>query len=170
MSFEKLRITTLALLFSALSFAQSSSVSPCVPPTGSNITRWFTSYSKTGTSSAVTVQKPATGGGTQYVQCVTVSCELACTVAFSQNGTAASATALTVNGLNAATPGLTAWRDSNAGAGTALASWPQGAASATTYIIEAVLTQNSTANNFTTTVTMASGAIGVGVKGYQVGP
>lgn len=170
MRFANLRTITLCLLFSAVSFAQSLAVSPCVPPNGSNVVRWVTSYSKTGTSSAVTVQQIAALGAPQYVQCVTVSCELACTVAFSQNGTAASSTALAVNSLNNATPTLTAWRDSNVGAGTALASWSQAAATTTTYIIEAVLNQMSTANNFTTTVTMSSGAIGVAYKGYQLNP
>jgi len=168
--FAIFQITTLLLLFSAVCAAQTTSVSPCVPPTASNVVRWVASYSKTGTSSAITIQQPATGGGTNYVQCVAVSCELACTVAFSQNGTAASTTALTVNSINSAMPNVTAFRDSNAGSGTALVTWSQGAASTVTYIVEAVLNQNTTANNFTTTVTMSSGAITIGVKGYQANP
>lgn len=140
----------------------------CTPPSGAG-GRWSTTYTKTGTASTITLQHPGDNGNLAiYPQCVYVYCALACTVTFSQDGTAATATALTVNPIGGSTPLVKAYRDSDAGAGTTISpAFNQAAATGSTYVINKILNVNLTSNNLTVAVAMASGQIQVQAVGYQ---
>jgi len=155
-------------LFIGLAIFAGLAAAQCTPPSWAG-GRWSTTYTKTGTASAITFQHPGNSSNLQvFPQCIYVYCELACTVTFSQDGTAATTTALTVNSLGGSTPQVKAYRDSNAGSGTAISpAMNQAAASGSTYVIGKVLDVNLTSNNLTVTVAMSSGVIQVLAMGYQ---
>ncbi len=74
-----------------------------------------------GTADAVTVQQPATGAKNVRFRGALVSCSANCTITLSQNGAAATTTALAPTPLNLSPPSATkAFSASNVGAGTTI--------------------------------------------------
>lgn len=102
------RLYTLAVLVTALSL--------CL--TGQNAVN---RYIATADTTALTVQQPTNGAKQVQFETASVYCAIACTATGSWNGTAASATTLTIKKAPGtfAQPAATAWSDSNAGSGTA---------------------------------------------------
>ena len=77
--------------------------------------------SLTGTATSFTVQQPAQNGKQVHLEAAVVYCSVACSLTQSQNGTAATATAGTVNPLLPFGPTIpsTVWTGSNVGNGVA---------------------------------------------------
>ena len=75
-------------------------------------------------SEALTVQQPTSPQHPVIFEAAWVYCSVVCNFTVSQNGTAATATALTVSRLNNSTAATaTAWHGSNVGAGTTLGTY-----------------------------------------------
>lgn len=76
--------------------------------------------SLSGATQKITIQLPTATAGTRVrLKAAKIYCSVACTVTQERNGTAATATSLTVNKLNPEASGtltVTAWRSSNVGA------------------------------------------------------
>lgn len=81
--------------------------------------------SLSGAATAVTVQQPIFNGKTTRFHGAWVDCSVACTLTLKRDGSAASATSLTVTKLNSggAAATATAFYDSNVGAGTSIATY-----------------------------------------------
>jgi len=77
--------------------------------------------SLSGAAEVVTVQQPVSGARTVSFIGAYVDCSVACNITLERDGTAATATALTVVALNSGTPAATAWSSSDVGTGTVLA-------------------------------------------------
>lgn len=79
----------------------------------------------TAATEVVTIQQPATNARQVTFISAYFDCSVACSFTLERNGTAATATALTVNNVNPGEtlPSTTAWSGSNVGTGTILASY-----------------------------------------------
>lgn len=111
-------------------------------------------YSVSASTTAVTIQQPATGGAQVQGSQVSIYCAAAQTATPSWNGTAATATAGTIKNspstINA--PRLTAWTGSNVGAGTSGTVYNVPAGSERIFDISDVFLGNTgTASNYTWT-------------------
>jgi hypothetical protein len=120
------------------------------------------------TSEKVTVQQ-VTGGQSKTVHFdrVVVQCTTACVVTLSQNGTAATATALTITPINLSTNTRSvAFSGSDVGTGTVLSTYNNPAAGLLTLdVSQLYLSRNaSSANNFTVGVTCASGDVKIQIN------
>lgn len=135
-------------------------------PQGANLTPTYQLIKSTSLSNAtekLTVQQPSTPIATVVLQYAVINClpttsTDTCVVAFSQNGTAATGTALTptpLNGSPAAT--ATGWRSSNVGSGTALSSFTINSGISTYDLTSFYLGRgNGTAQNFSVACTIAT--------------
>lgn len=151
-----MKLLSLILLLSWAAFAQ--------PPVRA---RFTTFKETTGTAEKLTVQQPATNARRTVLEYVWLSCANACSVTFFVNGTGATTTANTINGIGFAeeeTPRATAFHTSNVGTGTQISPTYNIAAGddGKTFGLSVVLNGNGITKNFTSSITMGvSGSIKV---------
>lgn len=155
-----LRLTSLLLCALAILDAQN----PLVPGTYDRENRYeLIRNDTTATAEALTVQQPAsTPGLNVQFELYYLSCSMACNVTISQNGTAATTTALTPTPLNGAPPAtVSGFRSSNVGSGTTLNTYYVAAGGTLALdLTKFYLNRNQgTAANLTFTVASASGTI-----------
>lgn len=133
-------------------------------------------------ATAATIQQPATNGNQAYIDQVIVYCSVACNVTLAANGTAATATAGTIqpllpNQLNAVIP-QTFWTASNVGTGTAQSGITHVPAGATVTLCFSPLCGASgqvilgigagTAQNFTVSIASITGTANITFLGRSV--
>ena len=106
---------------------------PLNPQFDQNAVRWFATtgdVSLNGAGTTATIQQPATGAQQVQLEQIVVYCSVACNVTQTANGTAATATAGTIQAIlpnplsssaQPVVPNVTFWTASNVGAGTAQA-------------------------------------------------
>lgn len=120
-----------------------------------------------GAGATATLQRGAATYNKITLESATVFCSVACTITQSQNGTAATATAGTVQGINPtafATPSATFWTASNVGSGTSVGS-PITCTAACTIeldLSEVVIPMNSTGYNYSITISSITGNYSIG--------
>lgn len=151
--------TLIALLF--LSFAVSAQVSHSYAATTGDVVL-------NSAATALTIQQPATNGKQVAFAAATVYCSVACVISQAQNGTAATATAGTVNRLLPFGPAAvaTVWTASNVGAGTAAAGAYRLAAGQTVTFDLTALSMGNTGNatNYTVSIASMSGTANITVQ------
>lgn len=137
-------ITTL-LLMVALCYGQAPK----------RVNAYTASRENTGLSNSaevVTIQQPASGSRTVVFKRASIYCSVACTVTLERDGTAATATSLTVVKAHsgAATATATAWRGSDVGVGTVVSKHYIGAGTTLPLDLSAMyLIGDGTAKNLT---------------------
>jgi hypothetical protein len=123
--------------------------------------------SLSGAGTSFTVQQPQSGAASVNLEAAVVYCSVACTLTQAQNGTAATATAGTVNPLLPFGPAsnTTVWTASNVGTGT-----PAGGALVlqagipVTLIMSGItLPKTGTATNYTFTISSITGTANITV-------
>ena len=133
---------------------------------------WFSSTTGTvalsGSGATFTIQQVASGPKSLTLDTATVYCSVACVVTQSQNGTAATATAGTVVGLNPnsnARAQATVYTASNVGAGTAVGT-PINVPAGQTVTIDLskiVIPSGGTNLNYSITVSSITGDYSIGL-------
>ena len=115
------------------------------------------STSLSNSAETLTVQQTSTNNVSAGFEWVTVNCSAACVIAFSQNGTAATGTALTPTRINNSPPSqLTGYRSSNVGSGTTLSSFSLSSGLWTFDIRAFYIGGGGTAQNFSVSCTIAT--------------
>jgi hypothetical protein len=145
----------IALLFGVLCYAQA----PLVPGLHDTDNRYEAIHTSASGGEALTVQQPANTTYAVQFEVAAIYCSVACTVAISQNGTAATGTALATTALNGSpTSTATAWSASNVGSGTALYIYHVAATTTLTLdLTKFILNRGQgTASNFTITTSGTS--------------
>lgn len=150
------RFFALGALFCASAFSQET---------------WFSSstgvVSLSGAGATATIQQVASGPKSINFDTATVYCSVACTITQSQNGTAATATAGTITGLNPnsnARAQATFYTASNVGAGTAVGT-PVTCSSACTVVLDlskVTIPSGGTNLNYSVTISSITGNYSIG--------
>lgn len=124
----------------------------------------------TSAAEVVTIQQPSSGSKRVIFLSAYFDCSVACSFTLERNGTAASATTLTVNNLNLGEtpPTTTAWSGSNVGNGTVLATYTCAAACSLPIDLTGLVfpPSNSTATNVTLRSSSITGTVDILFK-YQ---
>ena len=133
---------------------------------------WFASstgvVSLSGAGATATIQRGSGTSTSITLDTATVYCSVACTITQSQNGTAASATAGTIRGLNPnsyAASAATFWTASNVGAGTSVGA-PVTCTAACTVVLDLskiALPSGSTSFNYSITISSITGDYSIGI-------
>lgn len=150
------RFVALGALFCASAFSQET---------------WFASstgvVSLSGAGATATLQRAASTSKNITLDTATVYCSVACTITQSQNGTAATATAGTIRGINPsayARSEATFWTASNVGAGTTIGA-PVTCTAACTIVLDlskVSIPTGSTSFNYSITISSITGDYSIG--------
>ena len=154
---------TLAILLGLL--VSLSAAKTNVPKNG-RFTAWKAT-TLSGAAEVITIQQPASGGRRIFVAIVNLYCSVACVITWEQNGTAATATALTRTtiGPSGFSPTVTAWSGSDVGAGTTLEVFRLSAAESKSLNMEGVFMQgSSTATNYSLRTDSITGDVEIYIR------
>lgn len=128
--------------------------------------------SLSGAAEVITVQQPATGSRRVLFNAAYVDCSVACTVTLERSGTPATATALTVNRINAGetAPSVLAFSGSDVGAGTVLSVISLSAGGSTVIDLTAMKWEKgTTTTNMSLRTSSITGTVHITIQFSEIG-